>query len=341
MQKLRRSAGAAKLSVAVAALTMSSAATMAQDDFFSGKTVKIVVGFSPGGGYDTYARALARDIGKYIPGKPAVIVQNMPGAASLKSVLYLDMGAPQDGTVINTFNNGVILESMTNPDKVKIKFTDVRFIGSTTRDFRVCYAWHTQGIKSIKDVQGSRQFILGGTSKGATAYINGAIMGNLLGVNIKHVLGFQGSNEQRIAVERGETTGDCGSWSSIPDDWKRDKKIVPLVQFSTERSEDMPAGIPYAGDIVSDPKNKALVDFMLATNDLGKPYIVSKLVPADRLATLRKAFDDTMKDAEFLANAKKLNLPVTPVNGEESEKIVQKIYSATPEMVAAAIKAVE
>lgn len=329
---------AAGLAGAIAAI---NAPVAVAEDFFAGKTVKIVVGFSPGGGYDTYARALARSYGAHIPGKPSVIVQNMPGAASLKSVLYLDMGAPQDGTVINTFNNGVILESMTTPEKVKVRFNDFHWIGSTTRDFRVCYAWHTTGIKSIKEVMGSKEFILGGTSKGATSYINGAIMKNLLGVNVKHVLGFQGSNEVRIAVERGETTGDCGSWSSLPVDWRRDKKIISLVQFSKERSDDMPAGIPYAGDLVDDPKKKALVDFMLATNDLGKPYIMSKKVPIDRVKILREAFDKTMKDADFLANAKKLTLPITPINGEESEKIVAMIYAATPEMVQAAIKAVE
>ena len=333
---------AAVTASALSLLLVGASSTLAATpDFYKGKTVRIVVGFSSGGGYDTYARTLARHILKHIPGKPRVIVQNMPGAASLKSILYLDAGAQKDGTVIASFNHGVILESMTNPKKVKVKLNNYHYIGSTTRDFRICYAWHKSGITSLGDVMGKRQFILGGTSKGASSYINGAILKNVIGVNVKHVLGYPGSAEQRISVERGELSGDCGSWSSIPDNWIKNKKIIPIVQFSKDRSEDMPEGIPYAVDLVKDPKKKALLEFMIASNDIGKPYILSKKVPIDRVRILRAAFDATMKDKDFLASAGKLGLPITPVGGAEVEKIVAKIYQTPPLLVQAAIKAAD
>ncbi|MFM1816033.1 MAG: hypothetical protein RLZ98_2728 [Pseudomonadota bacterium] len=342
MKMLRSTASVIALAGIVGAgLSLSSVESHA-NDFYNGKTVRLIVGFSPGGGYDTYARALARQYGKHIPGNPSVIVQNMPGAGSVKSIQYIDVGAPTDGTVINSFNNGVLIESLTNPAKVKVKLNNYHYIGSTTRDFRVCYAWHATGIKSVKEIMGGgKQFIIGGTSKGASSYLNAALLGNVIGVNVKHVLGFPGSAEVRIAVERGETSGDCGSYSSIPDDWIKNNKIVPLVQFSKEKSDDMPAGIPYAGDLVDDQKKKEIIEFVLAPNDIGKPYIVSKKVPMDRVKILREAFNATMKDPEFLAHAKKLTLPITPFTGEQAVQVVAKIYSATPETIKAAIKAVD
>lgn len=343
--KAFRSATSAMATVGIAgiALALTSTANLA-DDFYNGKTVKFVVGFSPGGGYDTYARALVRHIGKHIPGNPTVIVQNMPGAGSLKSIRYLDTGGATDGTVINSFNNGMLIQAMTEPEKVQLKFTDYQFIGSTTRDFRVCYVWHATGIKSVKEMMrpDGKQFILGGTGKGTASFVNGAVLDNVVGVNVKHVLGFPGSAEVRISVERGETTGDCGTYSSIrPRNWVTEKKIIPFVQFSKDKSDDMPDGIPYAGDLVTDQKKKDLIDFMLAPNDIGKPYIVSNKVPLERVKTLRTAFNATMKDKDFVADANKLELPITPLTGELCEQIVKKIYATPDDIVKAAIKAVE
>jgi len=334
---------ARSLAVTLAALTIASATAgmAAADDFYKGKTVTIVVGFSPGGGYDTYARTLARHIGNHIPGNPTVIVQNMPGAGSLTAVRHLDATAPKDGTVITAFNPGQITESLTDPGKVKLKFSDYAFLGSITRDFRVCYAWHATGIKSWQDLIKAKEFILGATAPGVSSYVNGAILRNVFGLNVRQVVGFPGSAEQRLAIERGELHGDCGSWSSIPGDWIAAKKINPLVRFSPVSTPDMPQDIPFAGDLAKTAEQKRILAIVGAAGELGRPYIVSKEVPKERLAILRKAFDATVRDKAFLSDAEKQRLPVNPATGEEAEKIIAEIYDAPPDLVEKAKNAIK
>lgn len=326
---------------AIGALGFTSPATAnSADEFYKGKQVTMVVGFSAGGGYDQYARVLARYMGEHIPGKPNLIVQNMPGAGSLTSVRYLDATAPKDGTTITAFNPGVITDAVLDPDKVKVKMSEFNYLGSITRDFRACYAWKASGIKGLADMQGGREFIMGATGPGTSNYINGAMMKNLLGFNVKQVLGFPGSNEQRIAVERGELNGDCGSWSSVPEDWIKGDKIVPIVSFSPGRTPDMPV-IPFARDLIKDSEKLAVLDMLIAAGEIGRPFIVSKAVPAERVAVLRAAFDKTMTDPGFVEETKKMALPVYPMGGAEAQKIVEKIYTTPADIIAKAKKAVE
>jgi len=301
----------------------------AQDDpFYHGKTVIIVVGFSPGGGYDIYARTLARHLGQHIPGKPTVIVQNMPGAGSLTSVRHLDAGAAKDGTVIASFNPGVITDSLTNPERIKIKFTDVAWLGSITRDVRICYAWHSAPIKSWDDLAKGAEFILGATGPNTSNYVNGAVLRNLFGLKVRQITGFPGSNEMRLGIERGELHGDCGSWSSITPDWIKHNRIVPLFSFTSRRLPDMPPDLPFIGNFAKTEEQKQVLNIVIAAGELGRPYIVSKRVPAARLALLRAAFERTTKDAAFLAEANKQDLPVDPVTAEEAEQIIASIYAA-------------
>src|SRR3977135_2802887 len=180
---------------AVTALVVTSGAA-AQ----SPGTLKIVVGSSAGGGYDTYARILARHIGRHIPGQPAVIVQNMPGAAGLKAVQYLDTGAPQDGTVITAFNPGSITESLVDAERIRFKFTGIAWIGSITRDLRVCYAWAATGIKTWDDLKKYKQFNMGAPAQGTSSFVNSAVLKNMFGIAVHHVMGYAGSAEQRLAI---------------------------------------------------------------------------------------------------------------------------------------------
>lgn len=329
------------VAAATLVIGLTAGPAVAEDQFYKGKTLTIVVGFSPGGGYDTYARALARYVSPHIPGNPTVIVQNMPGAGSLTSVRYLDTTAPKDGTVITHFNPGLITESLTNPGKIKMKFSDVGWVGSITRDFRVCYSWHTSPLKTWDDLAKAPEYILGATGTGTSNYVNGAILRNVLGLKVKQVTGFPGSAEMRLAIERGELQGDCGSWSSIPDDWIAQKKINTLVRFSPQTTPDMPQNVPYVRDLAKTEEQKRVLDIVLAAGELGRPFVVSKQVPADRLSTLRAAFLATLKDKGFLAEAKKQGLPVYPVSGEEAEKMIANMYSAPPELIEKAKAAVK
>jgi tripartite-type tricarboxylate transporter receptor subunit TctC len=321
--------GIAIACLAVAALQISVREVAAQDDnFYAGKTVTIVVGFSPGGGYDQYARTIGRHLGAHIPGKPSVIVQNMPGAGSLTSVRHLDGPAAKDGTIITAFNPGVITDSLTSPEKIKVKFTEFAWLGSITRDVRVCYAWHAAPVKTMKDLLDGKEFIMGATGLNTSNYVNGAVLRNLFGLKIRQITGFPGSNEMRLATERGELHGDCGSWSSIPDDWITNKRIVPFVSFTTRSLPDMPADLPFIGSFAKTEEQKQVVNIIIAAGELGRPYIMSRQVPAARVAVLRKAFDETMKDASFIADAKKQGLPVDPATGDEAQKILAAIYAA-------------
>jgi tripartite-type tricarboxylate transporter receptor subunit TctC len=326
----------AGLSALIGAGVMLAGPAVAQDGFYAGKTVTVVVGFTAGGGYDQYARTFARHVLNHIPGKPNVIVQNMPGAGSLTAVRYIDGPAAKDGTIIVAFNPGVITDSLTNPEKIKVKFTEFGWLGSITRDARVCYAWNTSPTKSMKDLLEGKQFIMGATGLNTSNYVNGAVLRNLFSLNIKQITGFPGSNEVRLAIERGELYGDCGSWSSIPDDWIKNKRIVPFVSFTSRRLPDMPSDLPFIGDFAKTEEQREVLNIVIAAGELGRPFVVSKQVPADRLALLRKAFDATMKDQAFVADATKQGLPVDPATGDEAQKILERIYAAKPEFVAKA-----
>jgi tripartite-type tricarboxylate transporter receptor subunit TctC len=315
----------------------AGASAQAQDaaEFYKGKNVNILVGFSPGGGYDQYARLLSRHIGKYTPGNPNFIVQNAPGAGSLTAVRRIEGNLPKDGTAIVTFNPALITEGITEPERTKFNFTDVTYIGSITRDFRVCYMWGAKKEKTWDDVMNAKELIFGGTAKGTGSYVNGAILRNVFGARIRHILGFPGSAEQRLAIERGELDGDCGSFSSIGDDWIRDKKINVFVMFSPVKTPDMP-DVPFIGTFAKTEEQKGVLQILTAAGELGRPYIVSKSVPAYRVNALRQGFDATMKDKQFLAEAQKEGLPVYPVDGKEAGEIVANIYKFPQDLVAKA-----
>lgn len=312
----------------------------ANPNFYNGKTVSLVVGNSAGGGHDAYARLLARHMARHIAGNPTMIVQNMPGAASSKAVLYLDAAAAKDGTVITTFAPDIITQSLLEPEKMKIDFTKFAWIGSMTRDFRACYAWHGVNVKSWDDLRQHPKFNVGSGAAGSSSYINGAILLHVFGVKISQVLGYPGSSEIRLAIERGELDGACGSWSSVPASWLRENKITPLVRFSAIDLPDR-KDVPYVVDLTPDPQAKRTLLLLLASGEIARPYIASQAVPADRVAILRRAFDQTMADAQLNQEAEKQSLPIYPVSGPEAASLVGEIYGSSPEVVAAARDAIQ
>jgi tripartite-type tricarboxylate transporter receptor subunit TctC len=317
------------LAMAVSAVRPASA----QDDsFYKGKTVTLVVGYSVGGGYDQYARVLARHFGRFIPGNPTVLVQNMPGAASLTGVRYLDATAPKDGTVITTFDPGLVLETVAAPETYKVKFSEFRWVGTLLRDIRICYASTASGIRTWDDMMKRKEFLIGNTQRGSNAYVNGAILRKVFFAPVRQISGYAGSNEQRLALERGELQGNCGSWTAIPQDWIVNHKINALLRFSPKRPADMPASVPFVNDLASTQEQKDLLDVLNGSGELGRPFIVAKQVPVERITVLRTAFEAMVKDEGFLNEAQKQNLLLDPVTGEEAEKIIATIYAASPEL---------
>jgi len=317
-------------------LLCSPGSSDAQSNFYANKTISLVVGASVGGGYDVYARAFAPFLSAHIPGKPTVIVKNLPGAGGLASVLHLDASAPKDGTVITTFNAGVLTNAFANPEQAKVDLRGLAWLGSLNRSFRFCYFWRGRGFATWADLNGGREATLGSIGTNSAAYNDIALLRHLLKAKVRAVSGYPGRSEVHLAIERGELDGDCGSWTSMPEEWLRDSKITIHIRFSRTLVPGMPPSAAAARDLLTDPKKRDIFNLLTASAVVGRPYIAPKGVPADRLAALRAAFDATMKDPEFLADSEKQHLAVTPMTGAEVETFVKELYRTPPDIAAAA-----
>lgn len=320
-------------------LSASFAQQAKAQDFYKGKTLNIVVGNSPGGGFDANGRLLSRHIARFIPGKPDVIVTNMPGASSQTAVQYLDTTAPKDGTAITIFNFGLIGESLLIPSRVKLDFRKYNWIGSIGMDIAVCYMWHAKGAKTLADVQKiPGGLVMGLTSVGTSNDVNQRIMSKIFGVKLKQVSGYPGSAELRLATERGELDGDCGAWGAMPVEWLQGNKVYPFLRTAPILPPDLPKEVPYAVDIAPTKMDADVIRFLIASVEVGRPFVASLSVPPERIRILRDAFNAAVKDPLFIADAEKLRLPVMPRSGEEALKVVESIYATSPEVIEAARK---
>jgi len=324
---------------AVAAAVLASAQISVKAEtarpFFSGKTIKIIVGMPPGGGVDAYARLVQRHLGRLVQGAPAIVVQNMPGAGSLRSVVAL-VNSPHDGTVIGTFSSSLITEAISAPERVKVDFRSFAFIGNVSEDIRVCYIRSASGVRSWQDLLARDQIIFGATAPGTSGNIDAAMLRNLFGVKLKQVQGYAGSADKRLALEKGEIDGDCGGWTSIPQDWLRDRKINVLIRLSPTLSAGMDPDVPFGGDLLRDERDRKIYNFLIAPERLGRLFMVPAQVPADRVAALRAAFDLMVTDAAFLAEAQKFGLTVTPMTGGDVDRQVAELYATPADLVARA-----
>jgi tripartite-type tricarboxylate transporter receptor subunit TctC len=305
--------------------------------FYAGKTINLIVGEPPGGGSDAYARLLSRHLAKYIAGTPAIVVQNMPGAGTLKSVMYVNTTAPQDGTVIATFSSALIEQALLAPQRVNVDFRKYAWIGNISEDVRVCYVWGASGVKSFSDMRGRpRPLFWGATAPGTAGNADSAMLQNLFGVKIQQVQGYAGSADKRLAVERREIDGDCGGWTSVPEDWLKAKKINVMLRLSPTLVPGMDGGVPFGGDLTKDARERQLYDFLIAPERLGRLYMMSEKIPADRIAVLRAAFDKMVADPAFRAEAGRMRLLVTPMTGAEVARQIGVLYATPPEVIARA-----
>jgi tripartite-type tricarboxylate transporter receptor subunit TctC len=312
----------------------------AAEDFYAGKTLTILVGFSAGGGFDTNARALARHIGRHIPGAPNVVVVNMPGAASVTSILYLDNKAPEDGTFIDTFNFGLLSASLLRPNLATLDLRKYAWIGSISEDLTVCYVRANLGPKTIAELKSYGPAHFGIDGIGTSEDINERILRSVVGLDIRQVGGYAGTAEVRLAIERGELDGDCGAWSSLPEDWIKQKKITPISRSGMALPEDLTPDVPYIADRAPDDRARQIINLLVSGGQLGRPFIASAAVPPERLKILRDAFDATMKDPEFRADLDRLRLPLSPKTADEALKTVGAIYTSPPDIIEAAKKIV-
>ena len=298
-----------------------------------------------GGGYDLYARHLARHMGKHIPGKPTVVTQNMAGAGSLRAANFIYTAAPKDGTAFGTFSRttGInpLLESGATFDGTK--FT---WLGSVTDDTSLCITWHTSPVKTWKDFV-EKPVTLGGQGPSSEPDIFARLYKNVFGAPVKLVAGYPGTTEITLAMERGEVDGLCGlSWSTIKGRhtaWLRDKKINLIVQaaFKKEPEIDSQVGpVPLVMEQTRDAEKLQILKLILAAQEMARPFAAPPGIPDDRKAALIAAFDATMKDPEFLAEAKKLNIDVAPVSAGALDKLLAELYSTPKDVVRKASEAI-
>jgi hypothetical protein len=303
--------------------------------FFAGKTLKIIVGLPPGGSADAYARLVQRHLPRHLPGSPAIVVENVPGAGTLKSVLYLK-SLPTDGAAMATFSSGLLTEAINSPDRVRIDFRQQGWIGNVSEDARVCYLWHTTGVRTWQDLKERKQVVFAASAPGTAGFVDAAMLRELFGVHLQQINGYPGSAEMRLAVEKGEVDGSCGGWTATPDDWLRDAKINVVVRLSPTLLPGMDQRVPFAGDLVNNEHDRAIFNFLMAPEKLGRPLMVSGAVPAARVAALRRAFDAAVADPAFLRDAEQARLTVAPMSGGTVAHEVAALYATPPGLVAKA-----
>lgn len=335
-----------RISVLTASLllcTVMSQSASSQDPatFFAGKTVSLYVGYPPGGGYDVYARAMAPFLVRNIPGQPTIVVRNVPGAASLVLANQLYSTLPQDGTAIGTFARSIAMDKLMGRESTNFEPTKFNWIGSANSEVSLCAVWHGLNIKSIDDFL-SREIMFGGNAPGSESDSYPKILNNILGTKFKVTTGYPSGSDLMLAMERGETQGRCGfTWSAAKTshgDWIRDKKMYIAIQFAVARHPELP-DVPVVTELARTPEQRAALELILVQQAMGRPYAAPPNVPADRVTALRNAFDLTMRDKEFLADASKRRMEIQPISGSELEKLVRNMFSASAETVAMARRA--
>ena len=311
--------------------------TKAQDTI--DRPVTIYVAGTAGGGIDLYARLVSRHIGRHIPGKPAVTVQVMPGAGGIRAANYLAEQAPRDGTAMTTFASGPILEPLIGARNPGYDMSSFTWIGAITKDMGLCIAWGATPFKTIDDVK-RQQMVVAGTGAGSETDTWPIVLNDVLGTKFKLVTGYVGTQETILAIERGEAHGRCVfSYSALKiakPDWLRDKKINVLVLTALERSPDFP-GVPAVVDLVTKQEDRQLLELMVGPSVMARPFAAPPALPANKAALLRRAFDATMHDPEFRAEAERIQADLAPTAGEAVQELVARLY-ATPRPVVERVK---
>ena len=303
-------------------------------EFFKGKSVEIIVGWSAGAGYDVYARFLARHLGRHIPGAPAVVVRNMEGAASLRAANYIYNLAPRDGTAIGMVGRGTAFDPILTKAPAQFEAAKYNWIGSMNDEVSVCVAWGAPGITTLDDVY-TKELVIGGSGASSDIDQFAVLLNRTIGTRFKIISGYPGGNDINLAMQRGEVKGRCGwSWSSIivthPEQYKT-RQFHVLVQMSLAKHADLP-DVPFVMDLAKSEEQRQIFRLVFARQVMGRPFMAPPAVPADRVAALRAAFMATMADREFLDEARKTKIEITPVSGETVQKLVEDIYAQPAEI---------
>jgi tripartite-type tricarboxylate transporter receptor subunit TctC len=342
IQRSQRPVRSVVLASLLGGLVAVPGVSQAQEPYFKGKNVTLLIGGTAGGGLDTAARIFARHAGRHIPGNPTITPQLMPGAGGIRTMEFLAASAPKDGTTIATVPSGPLIEPLVGTRAKPTPMTAFNALGAWANDFSLCASWHASGFKTLADAQ-AREMTVAGIGAAATPDTFPVVLNAAIGTKFKVITGYQGTQETIMAVERGETHGRCGwTWSSLKAtklNWLNEKKIHLLVQMGAQKSPLFP-DVPFARDLAKTETDKQMLDLMFATLSLSNSYFAPPGTAPERLVELRKAFAATLADKEVIAEATRIMKEApTPTQGDDMQKLLVKIY-ATPAPVVDRLKGV-
>jgi tripartite-type tricarboxylate transporter receptor subunit TctC len=338
---LRAGIGAIALTATLSIVNPASAETVEQ--FYRGKTITLQVGYGPGGGYDTYARLFARFVGRFIPGNPSVVVQNVPGAGSLRLTNIIWNAAPRDGLIIAAIGREQVFAPLYDLPGVHFDATKMNWIGNLDSAASLCVSWHTAPFKTIEDVR-HRVMVVGSTGPASLTTVLPTALNEVLGYKFKVVSGYPGGNAVNLALERGEIQGRC-SWSfpsimSTRPNWVKDKLIRFLAVSGIERIPEYPE-VPTVLELAKKERDRQVLELIISSEVMARPLVAPPEVPAARLAALRKAFSDTVHDPKFVAQAKQAKLELSPMDWKQMTATIKRLYATPKPLIAAAVEIVK
>jgi len=306
--------------------TFALGAAQAQEPFYKGKTVELIIGYPTGGSNDVYARLLSSHLGKHIPGNPTVIARNMPGAGSFLAANHMTAVAPKDGTSIAICAPTIALDEKLGTQGVRFKTAQMNWIGRISPLVNIVMIWKTSPVKTVADAQ-KTEVTLGGTGVGSTVSIYPTVMNNMFGTKYKLIMGYKGSSEAMLALERGEVQGHSTAWEALKTahpSWKPDGDVTIPVQFALARHSELP-DVPTALEFARTPEEKRVLEAILNATEVGTAFFTTPGAPAERVTLLRRAFDATMQDPEFKADVEKMRVSLAPMKGEDLQTLVSKV----------------
>ena len=333
MQTIRRTAFITAPAAALAGIIGLGTQASAQpvDQFYKGKSIDLMIGYPPAGSNDVYARLVGRHLGKHIPGNPTIVPKNMPGAGSFLALGHVYNIAPKDGTVIGIGAPTSALDEKLGTQGVRFKTAELNWIGRVDSLVNMVFLWHTSPVKTFADAQ-RIESKLSGTGAGSTVSVYPIVTNNVLGTKFKLIMGYKGSAEAQLAVERGEVEGHSTSWTAVKvghPDWYPSKKINIIVQYALKRHPELPE-VPTLVELARNDEERAILAAVMNATEVGTAFMTTPGAPADRVTALRRAFDAMTKDPEFIEDAKRLKLTLGPITGEELQKLVGDVASISP-----------
>jgi tripartite-type tricarboxylate transporter receptor subunit TctC len=326
------------LSIALLAALAAASSADAQGKFFEGKTIRVVVGFSAGGGYDTYSRAIARHFSRHIAGKPTVIVENMPGAGSMIAANYLHKIAKPDGLTIGNFAGGLVLAQVLGQPGIEFDARKLEWVGVPSREACVCALTKASGVTSAAAwMAATKPVKLGGVGPGTSTDDAPRVLSATLGLPIQLVRGYKGTAEIRLAAESGEVAGGCWQWESVKSTWRQgleSGEVNVVLQIGKKPLADLP-NVPLASSLAKTDEARQLITAgVIIPTEIGRLYALPPGTPADRVRALRTAWSETMRDPEFVAEARRSKLEIDAMDGDELTRVVGELLKLDPAVVA-------